>query len=535
MSTATMRLMTIKQQRPGTPVWIRALGWLAAAALAVGLLYVIWTVYLAGQPVLAVICLIAVCLTYYIYIAKGAYNWRYLFPGVAGMLLFVAFPLFYTIDIGFTNYSSKNLLTFERATKYLLDESYAGEGTPYTFSLHAEGNEYRLVFKPKVEDEAAADAAKKLPVYVTPSLALLEAQPPSVLEAVPLKEGSFEPGSPLELKEVIKHRDVLNKLKVRLPDGAQVSMTGLREFGPVKPLYKQNADGTLTNQKTGESVKPNFETGFYETKAGEQLRPGFKVNVGFSNYKRMLDDRDFRGPFFSIFMWTVTFAGLTVLLTLIVGCTLAVVLNWEALQFRTIYRTLLFLPYAVPGFISILVFKGLFNDNFGEINLILHQIFGIKPAWFADPFLAKCMILIVNTWLGFPYIMVLCTGLIKAIPADLYEASAIAGAGPLTNFFKITAPLIIKPLTPLLISSFAFNFNNMVLILLLTNGRPDFLNTKVPAGTTDILASYTYRIAFQDSGQNFGLAAAIATVIFILVAILSLVNLRLTKASSEGR
>jgi maltose/maltodextrin transport system permease protein len=121
---------------------------------------------------------------------------------------------------------------------------------------------------------------------------------------------------------------------------------------------------------------------------------------------------------------------------------------------------------------------------------------------------------------------VLCTGLIKSIPADLYEASAIAGAKPLTNFFRITAPLIVKPLTPLLISAFAFNFNNFVLISLLTDGRPDYLNTKLPAGTTDILVSYTYRIAFTDAGANFGLAAAISTVIFFLVAILSLVNLK---------
>jgi maltose/maltodextrin transport system permease protein len=183
----------------------------------------------------------------------------------------------------------------------------------------------------------------------------------------------------------------------------------------------------------------------------------------------------------------------------------------------------------VPGFISILVFKGLFNQNFGEINGLLNSLLGIRPAWFADPLLAKAMLLIVNTWLGFPYFMILCTGLIKAIPADLYEASAIAGARPLDNFFKITAPLILKPLTPLLISAFAFNFNNFVLISLLTDGRPDYLNTKLPAGTTDILVSYTYRIAFTDAGQNFGLAAAISTLIFILVAIMALLQLRATQ------
>jgi maltose/maltodextrin transport system permease protein len=252
------------------------------------------------------------------------------------------------------------------------------------------------------------------------------------------------------------------------------------------------------------------------------------------NYARMVNDPDFRGPFFAIFTWTVIFAALTVVFSLAVGFTLAVLLNWEQLRYRNVYRTLLFLPYAVPAFISILVFKGLFNQNFGEINAILGFVLGIKPAWFADPLLAKVMILLVNTWLGYPYMMVLCTALIKAIPADLYEASAIAGATPWTNFSKITLPLVIKPLTPLLIASFAFNFNNFVLIALLTGGRPDFLNTKVPAGTTDILVSYTYRIAFQDSGQNFGLAAAISTVIFILVAILSMVNLKLTSRNEAA-
>ena len=100
---------------------------------------------------------------------------------------------------------------------------------------------------------------------------------------------------------------------------------------------------------------------------------------------------------------------------------------------------------------------------------------------------------------------------------------------------RITWPLIRKPLTPLLVSSFAFNFNNFVLIYLLTRGRPDFLDTNVPAGETDILVSYTYRIAFEDSGQNFGLAAAISTIIFALVAILSIVNLRLTRANAQDR
>ena len=519
--------------------WGRTLKWPFTVAAALACLYIVWRIYLADQPVWAVFALALFGLAFYLYLSNVAFAYRYLFPGLAGMAVFVVFPLLFTVQIGFTNYSSKNLLAFERATAYLLEQTRPGEGQTYSFTVHRDGAEYRLRFMPKYEEDDLADPAKKEAIEantsVSPPLALKSPTPPEEIKTVPLKQASVQLNEPLGLAEVIKLRKVLSELRVRLPNGALVTYAGVREFGPLEPVYKKNADGSLVETATGDVYRPNDETGFYETAAGEQQQPGYKIYVGGDNYRRMVTDPEFRGPFTEIFLWTVTFAGLTVLLTLAVGCTLAVVLNWEALHFRTIYRTLLFLPYAVPGFISILVFRGLFNQNFGEINLLLDGLFGVKPAWFADPFLAKVMIVIVNLWLGYPYIMVLCTGLIKSIPSDLYEASAISGAGPLTNFFKITAPLIIKPLTPLLIASFAFNFNNFVLIWLLTGGRPDFLNTRVPAGTTDILVSYTYRIAFQDSGQNFGLAAAISTVIFFLVALLSMTNLKLMRVNVGER
>jgi maltose/maltodextrin transport system permease protein len=213
---------------------------------------------------------------------------------------------------------------------------------------------------------------------------------------------------------------------------------------------------------------------------------------------------------------------------------LACLVQWEPLQGSSIYRVLLILPYAVPAFISILIFKGLFNQSFGEINLFLEAIFGIKPSWFSDPIMARLMVVLVNTWLGFPYMMILCMGLLKSIPDDLYEASAIDGAGPIQNFFTITLPMMIKPLTPLLIASFAFNFNNFVMIQLLTAGGPNMVGTSEPAGYTDLLVSYTYRIAFEGGGgQDFGLAGAIATIIFLLVGGMALLNLRFTKLSQD--
>lgn len=498
----------------------------AGVAALVGLvgLWLAYAIHAAGQPVLAIAALALFAAGLCVYVSRAALAWRYLFPGVVGMLLFVAFPLVYTMWIGFTNYSSTHLLGQARVKAYLLEQTVPDEDHSLEFTLHRDGDKLRLVLAP----QDAASAAQR---FVSPPLKLKgDDAATTAMSVLPVNQ-TLAPA--LSTRDQLAHRDALQALKLQMPDGRQLVYTGVHEFGPSAAVWRANPDESLTRVDDGKTYKADTHAGFYVAADGERLQPGFKVVVGFANYARLLADQEFRGPFVSIFVWTVIFAALSVAFSLAVGCTLAVLLNWEALRFRTLYRTLLFLPYAVPGFISILVFKGLFNQNFGEINGILDAVLGIKPAWFADPLLARTMMLVVNTWLGYPYFLVLCTGLLKAIPVDLYEASAIAGAKPLTNFFRITAPLIVKPLSPLIISAFAYNFNNFVLVSLLTNGRPDFLNTKIPAGTTDILVSYTYRIAFLDSGQNFGLAAAISTVIFFLVALLSYANLRVAARNAR--
>lgn len=495
--------------------------WIFALVLALGVLWMVFSIYAAGQPIWALGVLVLFGAGFHVYLSSVNFAYRYLYPGVAAMVVFVAFPLLYTASIGFTNYSSAHLLSEQRARAYLLDQTWPVEQSIMDATVHVQGGAARVLLRSRSSDQ----------ILVTPDLNGTGAGP---VQVQPI-HSTEELAPALDIRDVISRRDWLMRLQLKLPDGTILSYAGLREFAVVKSLWKAGDDGALISAESGVRYTPNRETGFFESDSGERLSPGFTVAVGLDNYARMVNDPDFRGPFLSIFMWTVAFSALTVAFTVAVGLPLAVLLNWEALRFRTVYRTLVFLPYAVPAFISILVFKGLFNQNFGEINTILHSLFGVRPAWFADPTLAKIMILIVNTWLGYPYIMILCSGLMKAIPSDLYEASALAGAGPLTNFFKITAPLIIKPLTPLLITVFAFNFNNFVVIALLTDGRPDFLNTKVPAGQTDILVSYTYRLAFQDTGQNFGLAAAVSTVIFFMIAVMSIVNLRLAKVNAQSR
>lgn len=500
------------------------------ALCALALLWGVWVLYAAGRPVWAAAFLATGSMLWWVYASSRTMAWRYLLPGVAGMLIFVALPLLYTVHIGFTNYSSSHLLEQSRARAYLLEQFEVEPASVMRAQWVREAAPSAAVRLRLWPEEAQAPAATWIspPLNLQPGVAWsgppVLVQPEAAAEAQATRQV-------LSLRETIALRDAVRPLRVRFSDGRELSYTGVNEFAVAQPVWLPQEDGAIMQRASQVLYRPNLDTGFFESAQGDRMLPGFKVGIGWDNYRRLLTDANIRGPFVSIFVWTVVFAGLTVVLATALGMSLAVVLNWEALKYRHVYRTLLFLPYAVPGFISILVFKGLFNQNFGEINALLDAVFGVRPAWFADPLLAKVMILIVNTWLGYPYIMVLCTGLIKAIPADLYEASAIAGASPWQNFWRITAPLIMKPLTPLLISAFAFNFNNFVLISLLTDGRPDFLNTQLPAGTTDILVSYTYRIAFTDSGQNFGLAAAISTIIFLMIALMSLAQLKLMPKS----
>ncbi|UCQ00007.1 maltose ABC transporter permease MalF [Edwardsiella tarda ATCC 15947 = NBRC 105688] len=502
------------------------LKWLAVGILTLVTGYLTVVMYSQGEYLFAMLTLILLGSGLYIFANRRTYAWRYVYPGMAGMGLFVLFPLICTIAIAFTNYSSTNQLSQERAQSVLLQRMFTS-GQVYGFHLYPDGDNWRLLL----------NDAQSGQHYLSAPFNLAKDDQHIAMTAV----DQAPQGQAATLRVVTQHRQSLNSLVALLPDGAQLRMSSLRQFAASRPLYTLGEDGqSLTDNQSGITYRPNLESGFYQAVnaegdwRSERLSPGFTVSTGWKNFLRVVNDEGIRQPFISIFIWTIIFSVLTVVFTVAVGMVLACVVQWESLRGRALYRVMLILPYAVPAFISILIFKGLFNQSFGEINMMLSQLFGIRPAWFSDPLTAKCMILIVNTWLGYPYMMILCMGLLKAIPEDLYEASAMDGAGPLQNFFRITLPMLIKPLTPLMIASFAFNFNNFVLIQLLTNGGPDMLGTSTPAGYTDLLVSYTYRIAFEGGGgQDFGLAAAIATLIFLLVGALAILNLKASKMNFD--
>lgn len=489
--------------------------------------YLVFIIYLQGEILFALLVLVVITSGIYIFSNQRTYRWRYVYPGVAAMGIFVLFPLLCTVVIAFTNYSGSNQLNFEQVLKQFKSQTYATD-QKLNFKLLEQGdNQYRLALShPQTQKN-----------YLSAPLVLSDLGTEiAVNEVEQLPENAVAP-----LKVITQNRTALQGVSVILPSEQKLSMSSLRQFAELKPRYQYDAENQiLTNLATQERYRANDEIGFFQqiddqgNYTAQRLEPGYTVGIGWQNFVKILTDEGVQAPFIKIFIWTVVFALLTVIFTTLLGMVFASLVQWEALKGKAVYRLLLILPYAVPGFISILVFKGLFNQSFGEINFILNELFGIRPEWFNDPLLAKIMVLIVNVWLGYPYMMIVCMGLLKAIPQDLYEASAIDGATVWQNFSKITMPLLIKPLMPLMIASFAFNFNNFVLIQLLTVGGPNMVGTTTPAGHTDLLVSYTYRIAFEGSGsQDFGLAAAIAVIIFLLVSGLALFQIRMAKLSQD--
>ena len=263
------------------PAWNRAAGTAVAAVVGLAGLWLVYAIYASGQPVLAIGALALLVAGLYVYVSRAALAWRYLFPGVIGMLLFVAFPLVYTMWIGFTNYSSTHLLSQARVKAYLLEQTVPDEEHSLEFSLHPDGNGLRLALAPQ-------DAASGGQRFVSPPLELEgDKAGTAAMSALPADQAL---GPALSTREQLAHRDALAALKLALPDHRTLVYTGVHEFGPSAAVWRANPDESLTRVDDGKTYKPDVDAGFYVAADGDRLQPGFKVAVGFANYARMLAD-----------------------------------------------------------------------------------------------------------------------------------------------------------------------------------------------------------------------------------------------------
>ena len=498
---------------------LRYLGLAVLNALALVIIYA----FLDDENLgLALVILVITIFANVVIFVPRLYPIRWMAPGLMLMTLFVLYPVFYTVATAFTNYGDSHLLTKNQAIVLIEQRQFVPEDAQtYSWELYQnETGDYALWL-------TTQDADNNLVVAFA-----------SINE--PIEAIESPPTEPPESYQEYKRLGAGERMQalVELQDtvfgtgddtaaiaGRRLAARPLRQ----RYVYDTEQDAFLDRQ-TDTLYFADNDIGFFIPDGGtsdDAFVPGFRVSVGLDNFVQLYEDRTLLEPLVNVFIWTIVFSLLSVLTTFSFGLLMAMVLDHPFVPYQKLWRSIIFIPFAIPGVISILVWRGMLNQNLGIITNAYFDLFGYRIPWFTDPWMAKVAILLVNLWLGYPYMMLICSGALKAIPSDIYEAAAVDGAKPGQTFRQITLPMLLVSVGPLLIASFTFNFNNYILIEALTQGRPPIPGTLTPAGHTDILISYTYNLAFgSNQGANYGYAAAITIVIFAIVGLLTLFNYR---------
>jgi arabinogalactan oligomer/maltooligosaccharide transport system permease protein len=470
---------------------------------------------------LAISAIIALVVIDVVYLSKNRFiPAKYLLPGTLFLLVFAVYPIFYLIYISTTNYGTGNNLNKQTAIERIEANSVSAgaESIRYDLQILAEGDpQGELVFLLTDPDgERFIGTADGL-TPIDESEIIEDGRRETIAGYVALNTGQAN-----------DRVDDVNALVVPGPSGeiandgfgAAFAKTQTRVYDPETDTIFDSSTNTTYSVVDGQFVSDD----------GEALVPGWRASIGLENYERLANDQQTRSVFVRVLIWTILFSLFSVGLSFGLGLLLAIVFNDERMFGRRWYRSLIIIPYAIPSFMTALVWRGMLNQQFGVIN----RWFGVNLPWLDGQWLPYFSILLVNTWLGFPYMFLVCTGALQSIPSDLTEAANVDGASGFKAFRLITFPLLLVAVGPLLVASFAFNFNNFNIIYLLTEGRPPVPGSD--AGRTDILISYVYKIAFSSGGgADYGFAAAVSLIIFLIVATISAFSFRATRSLEEMR
>jgi len=477
----------------------------------------------------------------WIYLRRGGLPAKYLAPGVLLLLAFQVYVVVYSGYISFTNYGSFHNGSYtetldaiqqaavepiEGATEYEIKVVKSKDGALQfvafdvnTKKVYMGGEDYA---KHPWHEVAAAEG------LVTNA----DGYPEAITEQTFLSESQVNDAA-----------SVITKIKI--PLGPNLSTDGFIATADAF-FAQQNRFSYIYDEKTRVMTRlsdnkkfiADDTVGFFKNADDGELlsEVGWQVRIGWKNYAKIFGDKELRGPLSGIILWTILFAFGSVLSTFILGLALALVFNDQRIRGLRIYRAIFILPYAFPAFLSAYVWKGMLNTKNGFINNTILGFMGDhKIQWFEQQGAARAAVLLVNLWLGFPYMFLICTGALQAIPIDLTEAASIDGASAWKVIRLIKLPLLLISLAPLLIASFAYNFNNFGAIYLLTGGGPFLDQTlKVSVGATDILITFVYRIAFSGSiGADYGLASAFSVLIFMLIGSISFFSFKRTRGLEE--
>ncbi len=420
--------------------------------------YVVWSAWTAGSYGILAATLAMLVAANWVYFSKRSLPLKYILPGLIFLLVYQIFVVGYTGYVAFTNYGTGHNSTKEQAVSALLIQNERRVEGSASSALTVVEDGDALGFAVVTDDgEVEAGTAER---------------PLSVVDGATVEDGRATevPGyTVLPRDQVLQRQAEVTELRVPVSTTPRTARSAPPTRAPATctrpPLEWDAAADTMTDTTTGTVYTPNDE-GQFQAPDGSTLAVGWRVPVGLDNFVTAFSDARYAQPFVKILLWTFVFAIGSVATTFLLGLFLAIVFNDTRMRGRKVYRTLMILPYAIPGFLAALLWSGLLNTRFGFINEVI--LGGAHIPWLTDPWLAKLSVLGVNLWLGFPYMFLICTGALQSLPSDVMEAAKIDGAGRWTTWRAITLPLLLISTAPLLISSFAFNFNNFTLIYMLT-------------------------------------------------------------------
>jgi len=519
------------------PVLISALSGTTGFVIKIAFLSVsnalaIWAVYALATRhnwiAVAGLAAVTAAIDFVYLVRRAPLPMKFLVPGTLLLVAFQLIPIIYTIDTAFTNYSTSHLLSKADAIQSLPPEyTYQPPNAPsYNMAIAQSATGYSLILRDDATGKFYIGTKSALTPVASGSVTftggkITAAKGYTVAQGIVEINSAFDAVSGLKVPAGHGHY-----IGVSDPYHA-VTLKSFLRYDAKRDVFVVIAKGTSIPKGT---VYRDDGNGEFAAPGQQPLQTGWKTYIGGANFSTLIHNSNYRSPFIRIFIWTFVFAASTVFLSFAIGLLLAIALDKRGMRFQRTYRSLLIIPWAVPGFLSLLVWGGLLNNEFGVVNRILH----LDVQWLVDANWARFSCILVSTWLTIPYFFVVSMGALQSIPGELVEAARVDGASALQVFRKITLPLLLVAVGPLLIASFAFNFNNFNNIYLLTRGGPIFSGGNGIAGATDILISYTYKIGISSGlGQNYGLASAITIIIFLITAALSTVGFSRTRVLED--
>ncbi len=506
----------------------------ASNALAVWALYVLVSHH--RWPAVAVVAVATAAIDYlYLVPRRWTLPAKFLVPGTIFLIGFQVTPILYTVNVAFSNYSTGHILTKGQAISTIkinyLEEPPNGKQYDMAVARSSSGK-LVLILRDAASGKVYLGTTKGLTELPRSDVSVGATGPPTAAKGYTLIRGA-------ELFTLDKQ---LASYKVPTTGDSALEPQGTAVAVELRPTLRYDPRRDAFVRRDGTVFHDNGKGSFVSGKT--QLEPGWKTYVGFRNFSTMIHDPLVRKPFLSVFAWTFVFAASVVLFSFAVGLFLAIALDKRGLRFQRVYRSILIIPYAIPGFLSLLVWRGLLNDDFGVVNKLIGHLGIHHVPWLFGgdvfswlPFITwpRIAVVLVSIWLTTPYFFLVSLGALQSIPDELTEAARVDGGGPLQIFRRVTLPLLLVAVAPLMIASFAFNFNNFNNVYLMTYGGP-YTGASTIAGNTDILISYTYKIAIATgTGGNYALASAFGIVIFFVVAGISGVSFWRTKALENVR